>query len=113
MIEDQNVVQDDFYDDVSPSGSVKRKENQGMIDDSIAPLEVPAKPDKSFSPLDKDKFIIPLGLEKWLRDLLAKNKHRLKNVVNGVPQQAPAVQRGSKPKRSSVKKEQQGEESGL
>lgn len=111
--EDQNVVQDDFYDDVSPSGSVKRKENQGMIDDSIAPLEVPAKPDKSFSPLDKDKFIIPLGLEKWLRDLLAKNKHRLKNVVNGVPQQAPAVQRGSKPKRSSVKKEQQGEESGL
>ena len=113
MIEDQNVVQDDFYDDVSPSGSVKRKEDQGMIDDSIAPLEVPAKPDKSFSPLDKDKFIIPLGLEKWLRDVLAKNKHRLKNVVNGVPQQAPAVQRGSKPKRSSVKKEQQGEESGL
>ena len=109
MIEDQNVVQDDFYDDVSPSGSVKRKEDQGMIDDSIAPLEVPAKPDKSFSPLDKDKFIIPLGLEKWLRDVLAKNKHRLKNVVNGVPQQAPAVQRGSKPKRSSVKKEQQGE----
>ena len=109
---DQNVVQEDFYDDVSPSGSVKRKENQEMIHDSISPLEVPAKPDKSFSPLDKDQFIIPLGLEKWLQDFLAKNKHRLKNVVNGVPQQAPAVQRGSKPKRS-FKEEQQGGGSGL
>lgn len=111
---DQNVVQDDVYDDVSPSGSFKRKENQGMIDDPIAPLEVPAKPDKSFPPFDKDQFIIPLGLEKWLQDFLAKNKHRLKNVVNGVPQQAPAVQRSSKPNfKRSLKEERQGEVTGL
>ena len=110
----QSIVEGYVHDDVSFSVNVK---NQEMMDNSPTLLKLPTsleKPNKSFLALNKDQFIIPLGLEKWLQAALAEKKHRLKNVVNGIPQQVPTVIRSSKPtSRRSFKGEEQRKMTGL
>lgn len=110
----QSIAENYVHNDVTFSVNVKRQKNEGMMDDSLTSLELPAKPDKSFLPLNKDQYAIPLGLEKWLQVVLAKNKHRLKTIVNFIPQQVPVVIRTNKPTfRRSFKAEKQEEMSGL
>lgn len=110
----QSIAENYVHNDVTFSVNVKRQKNEGMMDDSPTSLELPAKPDKSFLSLNKDQYAIPLGLEKWLQVVLAKNKHRLKTIVNFIPQQVPVVIRTNKPTfRRSFKAEEQEEMPGL
>lgn len=71
----QQPIEEDFYDDI---GSATSNLNHTPIAPSTAVVQAPIKLEKCFENLPEDRFVAPYGLEKWLKDMIAANRHRLK-----------------------------------
>lgn len=86
-------IEEDFYDDVvqqtaSPNNLPTPSPITGVSLSALPPppsTTVPLKHEKTFGLLPEDRLIAPYGLEKWLKDIINANKHRLKtNPLEGV-----------------------------